>query len=84
MTEATPRPTNEFGHLWNDLPMSERTRIYPFLIESKLLHLWQTRQLIIKGHERTLADLDAQMANLRRSLNAARTALAQARKDGGE
>lgn len=59
---------NEHSHLWNDLPDAERKRLVPFLIESQVLHLEQTRSMIVRGHERTLAELDAQIVNLKSEL----------------
>lgn len=55
-------------HLWNDLPIAERERLAPYQMESQILHLQQARSLIVKNHTRTLEEIDAWIANIRRSL----------------
>ncbi len=57
--------------LWNNLPDAERSRLHPFLIETHILHLEQTRQKIVRAHKELLADIDAQITNLRKSLSSA-------------
>lgn len=57
-----------FTHLWNDLPQDERRRLHPYLIEAHILHLQQTRAKIVRGHKRTLAEIDGQINSLRRAL----------------
>lgn len=59
---------NENAHLWNDLPQVERHRLHPYLIEAHILHLEQTRDMIIAGHNSTLNRLDQQIEALKAAL----------------
>lgn len=59
---------SEFDHLWNDLPITERHRLMPTQIENQILHLKQSRNMVVKGHKRTLAEMDDWIKNLERSL----------------
>lgn len=56
------------SHLWNDLPFEERKRLHPWVMEDHILHLEQTRAMIVSAHEGLLQTLDAQIGNLRRDL----------------
>lgn len=60
---------SQHTHLWNDLPKEERFRLHPFLVESHILHLEQTREKIVKHHEATLADINGHIDNLKNTLN---------------
>lgn len=55
-------------HLWNGLPQEERHRLHPYLIEAHILHLEQTRDMIIAGHNSTLNRLDQQIEALKTAL----------------
>ena len=59
-----PTPTNKHDNLWNDLPIEERKRLMPHMIESQWLHIWQTKQVAIKAHKRHMKELDELMKNL--------------------
>ena len=61
---------DRFDHLWNDLPLEERNRLLPHMIESQIRHLRMTRAIIVRGHKRTLAELDDWIGNLERGLAA--------------
>ena len=65
------------SHLWNDLPFEERNRLYPHMLESQILHLEQSRELLVRHHKQTLAELDKWIGNLR-----AQTSFNEAPKDG--
>jgi len=60
--------TKDFTHLWNDLPIEERKRLIPYSIENHILHLEQTREMVVNGHEFTLRQLDNQISNLKERL----------------
>lgn len=55
-------------HLWNDLPFEERRRLHPYMVETHILHLEQTRDEIIRAHEGLLAKLDDHIKNLKADL----------------
>jgi len=57
-------PTSDFTHLWNDLPVDERKRLMPHMIESQKLHVWQCKRKAIEAHKRHMRELDDLMANL--------------------
>lgn len=61
-------PSNEFTHLWNDMPQEERLRLMPHMIESQILHLWQAKEAAIKAHKAHMAHLDSWIGNLNQSL----------------
>ncbi|HEY1806059.1 MAG TPA: hypothetical protein VGG45_16415 [Terracidiphilus sp.] len=56
------------AHLWNNLPPDERSRLYPWILEAHILHLTQTRFMIVAAHEALLRSLDSQIANIRSDL----------------
>ena len=62
-------PSNDFSHLWNDLPIEERKRLMPHMVESQLLHIWQVKQKAIDAHEGHMRELDAWMKNLEQELS---------------
>ena len=62
------KPTNDYDHLWNDLPEDERKRLLPHAIESQKLHIWQCKQTAIRAHKRHMKELDEWMKNLDDSL----------------
>ena len=57
-------PTNNFEHLWNDLPFEERKRLMPAMIESQKLHIWQCKQKAISAHKKHIKELDSWIKNL--------------------
>ena len=59
---------SQHSHLWNDMPFDERKRLMPHVIENHILHLTQTRTMIVAGHRATLDQLDSQIKNLRNDL----------------
>ena len=60
---------SKFSHLWNDLPSAERSRLFPYQVESQLLQLQQARVLIVENHNRMLREMDAWIANIQRDLD---------------
>jgi len=58
------KPTNDFDHLWNDLPFEERTRLMPHMVESQKLHIWQCKTRAIAAHKRHMKEIDGWLANL--------------------
>lgn len=65
---AEPKPTNDFTHLWNDLPFEKRVSLMPYQMETKILHLWQVRKVIVDNHKSTLALLDSWIRNIESDL----------------
>jgi hypothetical protein len=55
-------------HLWNELPFEERKRLHPYMAETHILHLEQTRTLIVAHHNKTLDELDRQIENIKLEL----------------
>ena len=70
-------PTNDFSHLWNDLPDDERKRLLPHMIESQKLHIWQCKQKAIWSHQMHMKALNGQLANLDAELQALTTELGE-------
>ena len=62
-------PTNDFSHLWNDLPDEERERLFPHMLEHQILILWQSKVRAIKAHNKHMADTNELMNNLERELS---------------
>lgn len=58
------KPTNDFSHLWNDLPYEERKRLMPHNVESQKLHIWQCKQKAIAAHRAHMRELDDWLKNL--------------------
>lgn len=59
---------SEHDHIWNELPFAERKRLAPYMMETQILHLTQARMMIVRNHNRQLAELDAWIGNIQRSL----------------
>jgi hypothetical protein len=59
-----------FAHLWNDMPLEERERLYPYMTETHVLHLKQVRTMIIDAHKAELRKLDGWIAILENQQNA--------------
>ena len=57
-------PTNDFNHLWNNLPADERKRLMPHMVESQKLHIWQCKQKAITAHKKHMKELDDWLKNL--------------------
>ena len=57
-------PTNYFSHLWNDLPLEERERLMPHMVECQKLHIWQCKQKAIASHRKHMRELDDWLKNL--------------------
>lgn len=62
-------PTATHSHLWNDLPIEERKRLMPFMIQSQINHIRQCRKEAVLAHESFLSEIDAQIVNLGNSLS---------------
>ena len=62
------KPTNNFSHLWNDLPFDERKRLMPHMIERQRVHIWQCKQTAIKAHKKHMKELDDWLKNLESEL----------------
>jgi hypothetical protein len=58
------KPTNDFDHLWNDLPFEERKRLMPHMVESQKLHIWQCKIKAIAAHKKHMKELDDWLSNL--------------------
>jgi len=63
--KSTPRTHT---HLWNDLPQAERHRLMPHQFESQIMYLEQARAVLVRGHHRTLAEMDNWIKNLKTGL----------------
>ena len=50
--------SNEFTHLWNDLPFEERSRLTPYTLESQKAHILQCKAKAVKAHNRHMRELD--------------------------
>lgn len=57
-------PASDFSHLWNDLPIDERKRLIPYMIETQKLHIWQCKQKAIAAHKKHMKELDDWLKNL--------------------
>jgi len=57
-------PTNDFDHLWNNLPIDERKRLMPHMVEAQKLHIWQCKQKAIAAHKKHMRELDDWLSNL--------------------
>ena len=62
-------PPNDHRHLWNDLPVEERSRLIPHQMESQILHIWQVKQKAIAHHKQYMRELDDWMASIKRDLD---------------
>lgn len=59
---------SKHDHLWNSMPLDERKRLAPYMIENQILHLRQVRAVIIRAHATELHELDEWIKNCERSL----------------
>ena len=55
---------NKFSYLWNDLPVEERHRLMPHMIESQKVHIWQCKQKAIAAHKRLMRELNDRIKEL--------------------
>lgn len=62
-------PTNDFSHLWNEIPFEERNRLMPHVIETQRLHIWQCKQKAILAHKRLINEFDERLSNLNKELD---------------
>lgn len=58
------KPTNDFSHLWNDLPIDERKRLMPHMVEAQKLYIWQCKQKAVAAHKKHMKELDDWLKNL--------------------
>jgi hypothetical protein len=54
--------------LWNDLPLDERKRLMPHMIESQMRHILNCKQKAISAHKKHMKELDAWLKNLKNEL----------------
>jgi len=59
---------SEHDHLWNNMPIEERERLMPYEMANHALHLKQVRAVLVRGHKKTLAELDDWIKNIERDL----------------
>lgn len=55
----------EHSHLWNDLPIEERRRLMPCMIERQILHYEQCKNKAIRSHRKLMADYNSHINNCR-------------------
>ena len=63
----------DFKHtsLWNNLPEEERKRLSPYMIETHILHLEQTKLVIMRNHRRLIRDINDHIKNLKEGMERA-------------
>lgn len=61
-------PPNNHVDLWNDLPIEERKRLMPHVLETQLLNIWQCKQKAIKNHNKHIKELDDWMLSIKKEL----------------
>lgn len=59
---------SEHSRPWNDLPIEERKRLMPYMIQSQILHLQQGMRVAAEAHARYLREMNDWIANLERRL----------------
>ena len=59
---------SEHNHLFSEMPVEERKRLMPYMIETQILHLQQARSMIVAAHKAELRKLDDWIANCKRHL----------------
>ena len=60
---------NDFSHLWNDLPIDERKRLMPYMVERQLRHLEQGKRIAISNHKKYLSEIGKLQKSLQRDLD---------------
>ena len=58
----------EHIHLWNDMPLHERQRLMPHMIETQINHILQCRERAERAHKQHLKVLDDHIKNLEKFL----------------
>lgn len=59
----------EHTFLWNEeTPFDERRRLSPYMIETHILHLEQSKIVIERNHRRTIDEINDHIRNLKESL----------------
>ena len=58
--------SNNFNHLWNDLPDEERKRLMPHMIESQIHHIEQCKEIAVRSHKKHMSELNEWASNLRK------------------
>ena len=61
-------PTNNFSHLFNDLPADERKRLIPFLLEDEIRSIWRCKNKAIAAHKRLMKEFDEKTRRLKKEL----------------
>ena len=71
---------SKFTYLWNDLPIEERTRLMPYMIEAQINHYEQCKNKAIKAHRKLLVDYDSHIKNCRDILTRAKKEIEEQRE----
>lgn len=56
-----PDQAPDYSHLWNDLPIAERERLMPYMLQIHMRHIRSCKQKAILAHQAYLADMDKQL-----------------------
>lgn len=62
------KQTKNFDYLWNDLPIDERKRLMPYMIESQKLHIIQCKNKAIAAHKKHMAEINDWLESLDQEL----------------
>ena len=62
-------PTNNFSHLFNDLPDNERKRLIPFLLEDERRTIWRCKNKAIASHKRLMKEFDETTRYMKKELS---------------
>ncbi len=54
----------KYTHLWNDMPYEERNRLMPYSIETQILHLEQSKEAAVRGHQRHMREINDHIKSL--------------------
>lgn len=60
--------TRNFTNLWNDLPIDERKRLMPHMVESQKLHILQCKEKAVTAHKKHITELNDWIKNLDKEL----------------
>lgn len=55
---------DQHTHLWNNMPIEERKRLMPYMIESQKLHIIQCRKKAVDAHKAHMKTLDEWIKSL--------------------
>lgn len=58
----------EHSKLWNDLPLDERKRLVPYMIQTQILHIEQCKIKAVRAHRKLMKDFNDQINNCKNSL----------------